>query len=267
VQIAVPDHWAVNDYGCNMTTKPTVVRGVGAQAACLTEEAPTKELAFIGPDESPETRQTSEFPRRAVSLGGVDAERAEGKTPDGRHIGSVRIVARGVLVLVKARDADTLGLILDSAKIVDVDHNGCPDRRPEGARPAANHPRAAAEMAPDNPKSISICYYGESGSALQSSARLEGERAAKLAAELNRMPSGLNADAHPKTCLHPPVPPPPDAVLFVEDAAGKGAIYVRFAGCVARGLDNGARRAHVRAALVRAFMLPLHTGYGHNGDL
>jgi hypothetical protein len=50
VQIAVPAHWAINDYGCGMSDKPTVVRGQGVQHLCLTPEKPTKEVAEIGID-------------------------------------------------------------------------------------------------------------------------------------------------------------------------------------------------------------------------
>ena len=241
--------------------------GIPSAGTCLTPEAPTKELAWIGPSQAPEARATAEFPRRTVRLGESDAERAEGKAPDGRHVGSLLLPSRGVLVLVKARDSATMRRILDSATRVKVDHNGCPDERPGEARPAAGQPSAATFMAPANPRAISICYYGESGKALQSSARLVGEPASKLGAELNRMPAGSNPDADPRTCLHPPQPPPADALLFVENDTGRGAIYVTFSGCVRRGLDNGARRARVSAELIKAFMQPLHTGYGFNGDL
>lgn len=267
VQLTVPGHWAVNDYGCNMTQGPTVVRGQGAQAACLTPETPTKELAWIGPAEAAEARATAEFPVRTIALDELDVERAEGRASDGRHVGSLRLPSQGAFVLVKARDAATMRRILDSARSVKVDHNGCPDTRPSDARPAAKHPGAEAALAPANPRGISICYYGESSRALQSSARLVGEAASKFAAQMNSMPAGPNPDADPRTCLHPKLPPPPDAVLFVEDAARRAAIYVTFGGCVRRGLDNGARRAHVSAALIKAFMQPLHTGYGFNGDL
>ena len=243
------------------------MRGLGAQAACLTPEAATKELAWIGPAEAAEAQATAELPRRTIVLAGLAAERAEGKAADGRHIGSLRLPSRGVFVLVKTRDATTMRRILDSAALVKLDHNGCPDERPGEPRPAAPHPSRERAMAPANPQRISICYYGQSGRPLQSSAQLVGKEAARLAAELNGMPAGSNPDADPRTCLHPPGPPPPDAVLFVEDAAGRSAIYVTFAGCVGRGLDNGTRRAHVSAALIQAFMQPLRTGYGFNGDL
>jgi hypothetical protein len=267
VQIGVPSHWAINDYGCGMTDGPTVVRGQGAQRLCLTPEKSTKEVAEIGIDAPNAVGAGPAFTRREVSLDGVSAERTEGQGADGRYFGWLRIPSRRVLVSVRVHDPDVARRILDSARLVAADQNGCPDRRPPAARPGAAHPEAASALSPERPTAISVCYYGEQGNALQSSARLSGPQAAALAAALNQAPAGPNPDADPKMCLHPAAPPPADAVLLVEDAAGRGAIHVTFSGCVGRGLDNGARRARVNASIIKMFMEPLHTGYGYNGDL
>lgn len=267
VQISVPPHWAVNDYGCGMSDRPTVVRGQGAQRSCLTPEKPTKEVAEIGIDAPGAVGADPAFARREVSLGGVSAERVEGRSADGRHFGWLRIPSRKVLISVRTHDPEVTRRILDSAQLASVDHNGCPDRRPPPRRPEATHPSARSALSPANPTSIAVCYYGEHGEALQSSARLSGAEAAALAAALNQAPAGPNPDVDPKMCLHPPAPPPADAVLIVEDAAGRGMIYVSFSGCVGRGLDNGERRARVSAPLVKMFMDPLHAGYAFHGDL
>jgi hypothetical protein len=267
VQISVPGHWAVNDYGCNMSDGPTVVRGQGAQRLCLTPEKPTKEVAEIGLDAPGAVGAEPGFARREVSLGGVSAERIEGRGADGRYFGWLRIPSRKVVVSVRVHDPEVARRILDSAQIAGVDHHGCPDKRPPSRRPEATHPSAPSALSPGNPTSIAVCYYGEHGDALQASARLAGPEAAALAAALNQAPAGSNPDADPKMCLHPPAIPPADALLLVEDAAGRSTIHVSFSGCVGRGLDNGARRAQVSAPLIKMFMAPLHTGYAFQGDL
>ncbi|WP_193790782.1 hypothetical protein [Sorangium cellulosum] len=267
MQISVSAHWAVNDYGCNMSDRPTVVRGMGAQRQCLTPEKPTKEVAEIGLDAPGAVGADPAFAHREVSLGGVSAERIEGRGADGRYFGWLRIPSRKILISVRTHDPEVTRRILDSVQLAGVDHNGCPDRRPPSRRPEATHPGARSALSPAHPISIAVCYYGEHGDALQSSARLSGTEAAALAAALNQAPAGPNPDADPKMCLHPPAPPPADALLIVEDAAGRGTIYVAFSGCVGRGLDNGERRAQVSASLVKMFMEPLHTGYVFHGDL
>ncbi|KYG08177.1 hypothetical protein BE21_02035, partial [Sorangium cellulosum] len=263
VQIEVPADWAVNDYGCNMSDRPTVVRAQVYQLGCLTPEKPTKQVAQIGADAPEEVKKGPEFTRRDVSLGGVNAERTEGRGADGRHFGWLRIPSRQILISVRTHDPEIARRILDSAQLVSVDHNGCPDRRP----PKAAHPGARTAMAPRDPASISICYYGPRGDVLRTSARLSGRDAAALAAALNASRPGPNPDVDPKQCLHPPAPPPADAVLLVEDAAGKGAIHVAFSGCTGRGLDNGAQRAHVDLPIIQRIMIPLGTGFTFNGDL
>ncbi|WP_437498574.1 hypothetical protein [Sorangium sp. So ce1099] len=267
VQIEVPAGWAVNDYGCNMSQGPTVVRAQGAQRTCLTRETPAKQVAIIGPDAPDDAMKGPGLTRRGVSLGGVSAERTEGRGADGRYLGWLRIPSQRVLVSVRAHDPEVARRILDSAQVVSVDHNGCPARRPPGKRPQATHPGARSAMAPGNPSSISICYYGTAADALLTSARLSGQEAAALAAALSSAAPGPNPDADPKECLHPPAPPPADAVLLVEDAAGRGAVHVAFSGCTGRGLDNGALRAHVNVPLIKLVMTPLGTGFMFNGDL
>jgi hypothetical protein len=78
---------------------------------------------------------------------------------------------------------------------------------------------------------------------------------------------GPNPDTDPQQCLHPPVPPPADAVLLVNAPQRQQAIHVSFSGCTGRRLDNGVRQAHVSVSLLKAILTPLHTGYGFNGDL
>lgn len=267
VQIEVPAHWAVNDYGCNMSDKPTVVRGGGVVLSCLTPEKATKEVAEIGLIPQKGSGADPAFPRRPVSLDGVSAERSEGRGADGRFFGWVSIPSQKVLVSVRTHDPAVTRRILDSVKVAAVDPNGCSAKRPAGRRPKATRPDAQSAMVPPNPTSISICYYGTDGDALQASTRLSGEKAVALAAALNGAASGPNPDADPKTCLHPPAPPPADIVLLADDTSGPTTVFFTFSGCVGRGLDNGAKRGQVKKSLIQLVMGPLQIGYAFNGDL
>ncbi|WP_438024007.1 hypothetical protein [Sorangium sp. So ce233] len=250
-----------------MSDRPTVVRAQGPQRDCLTPEKPTKQVAIIGHDAPADVRTGPEFTRRDVSLGGASAERTEGRGADGRHLGWLRIPSRRLMVSVRTHDPEIARRILDSARLVSVDHNGCPARRPPEKRPAPTHPTARSAMAPANPSSISLCYYGASADTLLTSARLSGQEAAALAAALSSAAPGPNPDVDPKECALPPAPPPADAVLLVEDAAGRGAVHVAFSGCSGRGLDNGALRARVNQPLIHRIMAPLGTGFAFHGDL
>jgi len=267
IQIAVPASWAVNDYGCNMSDRPTMVRGQGAQLGCFTPERPTKELAWIGTDGGMALEALPGFRRENPTLDGTAAERVEGRTSDGRFIGWLRVPSRKLLVVAKVLDVRLLQRILDSAKLVPIDAHGCPEQRPAAKRPAPSPASAAATLAPAAPTSVSVCYYTAYDHRLQASTRLSGGAAVDLAARLNRSAPGPNPDTNPKECLHPPAPPPADAVLFIDDGAWRATVYVAFSGCIGRGLDNGVRQAQVSSSLLKAMLDPLHVGYGFSGDL
>lgn len=267
LQISVPAHWAVNDYGCNMSQQPTVVRGQGAQRSCLTPETPEKQLAWLGKDGGLPLENQLGASARAVTLDGVAGERVEGRASDGRFVGWLRLPARQQLLVVKVLDEALLRRILDSAKLVPVDHNGCTERRPSAPKDRPAHSAAALPLAPEKPSSVAICYYGSDGDQLLSSARLVGDPARDVAARLNRSAPGPNPDTDPKQCLHPPAPLPADAVLLIGDAQGSTTMHVSFSGCTGRRLDNGVRQAQVSASLLKAILTPLHTGYGFNGEL
>lgn len=267
LQISVPAHWAVNDYGCNMSQQPTVVRGQGAQMSCLTPETPEKQLAWLGKDGGLPLETLPGASARAVTLDGVAGERVEGRASDGRFVGWLRLPARQQLLVVKVLDEALLRRILDSAKLVPVDHNGCPELRPIAPKDRPARSAAALPLAPERPRSVAICYYGSNGDQLLSSALLVGDAARDVADRLNRSAPGPNPDTDPKQCLHLPAPPPADAVLLLGDAHGSTTIHVSFSGCTGRRLDNGLRQAHVSASLLKAILTPLHTGYGFNGEL
>jgi hypothetical protein len=266
VQIEVPSDWAVNDYGCNMSDRPSVVRAQGAVRMCLTLEQPTKQVALIEAQSAAAKIAGEGLVKRQVSLAGVSAERSEARGKDGRYLGWLHVASRGVTVTVKVLDPELRRRILDSAKLVSVDQNGCADQRPVAKRPDPRNTSPGSALVPAAPSALSVCYYGE-GARLQASARLDGARASELAAALNKAPAGPNPDADPKQCLHPATPPPPDAVLLAAGATAPTTVYVAFSGCVGRGLDNGARRAQVTASIVKLVMTPLGTGYAMNGDL
>ncbi|MEU4642249.1 hypothetical protein [Micromonospora sp. NPDC023814] len=288
-EIRVPAHWTVNDSGCGMTDAPSVVRGVGPQPSCFTPEPAHKELAEIGerpgggpltelPAREPSGRPSAgALPERAVEVSGVPAVRAEGRLPDGRYAGTVTVSARQVAVTVRTRDEATTRRILDSLRLVETDHAGCPTRRPfvasapppEQDRSGAPVPEVAmlpgrTPFVPADPSSIAICAYGEErdgvhGDRLRTSARLTGSDAAALASALNRARPGGNPDLAGNDCR--PDPARYDALLLVRGPDGETPVRVTYSGCSELGLDNGVRRAAVTMTLLAQMMRPLKTGY------
>lgn len=258
-QILVPADWARNDYGCNMTAQPSVVRGNSAGRMCLTREPPAKEVAIIAgwPSESPvEAPPEPDLPERGVTIDGTAAQRAEGMLPDGRYTGWVTVPSRQVRVVVRTLAAATMQRILDSLQLVNVDHVGCPTRRPSGVAPGP----PSESFVPADPTAVSICNYYARGELLQSSTRLVGAEARALATTLNQAPPGPNPPASECLQFEPPVP---EAFLIM----GSQVLSVTYSGCTGRGVDNGVRQVHVTQTLIHQVMRPLGGGYAFNGDI
>jgi hypothetical protein len=260
LQIAVPGGWEVNNYGCNMTDRPSVVRAQGMTRSCHTPEPTTKNVAVIGAtaDQLHEGMTT-----RQVLIGGVPATLAEGRLPDGRYAGQLAVPSRKVYLDVRTTDEPERREILNSAHLVDVDHAGCAT-----TRPASGAGSGAPSMIPVDPDYVAVCYYaGGTDERLQASANLGDTEIRQLVEAANAAPEGRNPDLPPSRCRDS-VEVAPDVVLQFSGADGasgaNGAVsrvWVTFSSCTRRGLDNGTRQAHVSREIVELLMTPLHSGY------
>ncbi|MFG3418460.1 hypothetical protein [Micromonospora sp. NPDC048063] len=284
-EIRVPAHWAVNDSGCGMTDAPSVVRGKTVERACWSPEPADKEIAVLDqwPME-PSQPGGAGFVQRAVDVGGVLAVRAEGRLPDGRFAGTVTVSGRQVAVTVRTRDEATTRRILDSFRLVETDHAGCPTRlvpvapaplpgQKSPGPPTAQTTEDQKQMpfVPGDPSSISVCSYGsldsyrERRDRIEASARLSGAEATALAAALNAARPGGNP-APPGLACAPPDPLGYEALLLVRHQGEEVWVRVNWNGCT-RGLDNGASRAQLTMSLLRNIMGPMKTGYSLSHDL
>ncbi|MFG3711361.1 hypothetical protein [Micromonospora sp. NPDC047730] len=284
-EIRVPAHWAVNDSGCGMTDAPSVVRGKTVERACWSPEPADKEIAVLDqwPME-PSQPGGAGFVQRAVDVGGVLAVRAEGRLPDGRFAGTVTVSGRQVAVTVRTRDEATTRRILDSFRLVETDHAGCPTRlvpvapaplpgqkSPGPPTAQTTEDRKRTPFVPSDPSSISVCSYGsldpygERRDRIEASARLTGAEAVALAAALNAARPGGNPAPPGLACARPD-PVGYEALLLVRHQGDEVWVRVNWNGCT-RGLDNGASRAQLTMSLLRNIMGPMKTGYSLSHDL
>jgi hypothetical protein len=177
VEIAVPGDWIVNDWGCNQTPAPTVVRYQGAVTACLTPEPASKDIAVI--DNQPDM-SAGAAPR---SLDGQTVQRARSRLPDGRYAGWFWVESRSVAVTVRTHSEATTRTVLDSARLVDVDSRGY-----TVAGPVEPHPADTATFVLADPTSVSGCSYAVRQGPdhrLKASVELTGASARRLAAAMN----------------------------------------------------------------------------------
>ena len=260
LELAVPASWKINDTDCNQTDAPSIVRAQVFANECLTPEPTSKEIVEIFGDQSLEEAQLPEgLEPYDVSLGDEPAERGEGRTDDGRFAGWLRVPRLKVAVEARVHERDTLTRVLDSARVVDVDHNGCATAREDiRATPPATQTLVASDT-----QAWSVCYFGRSDVLLASS-WLEGDAASRLVTKLNEAEPGANPDVPEDQCLRTEAVPPVDAMLIAQGTRERAIVEVSFSSCTHRGLRNGRDTSRVSPDLLQAFMESLHTGYGHS---
>jgi hypothetical protein len=262
-EIQVPVTWTVNEWGCGrMTGNPTVVRGQGGQDMCLPAEPADKEVALLfalGPVDDLQAPQKEPLASSQVELDGVAAIRTEGTLSDGRYAGSIVVSSRAVAVTVRTRHEGVTKHILDSFRLVDVDHLGCaattvwPKSFPKA--------EAGRPLLPEHQARLVLCLYLGSPR-LQSSTELTGDTAAGIAAAIAAAKEGRNPDAPASQCLPEP-PIAPDLVLLADGTS----VSVIFSPCVGRGITDGRHWSQITKATVAKLMAPTHAGYGMSGDL
>ncbi len=280
LQIAVPTTWQTNDWGCPEDERPTVVRAWDAVDLCLGVKLVTKEFAIIRQASTYQGTEgvatdidadVSRVVSRTVRLNGVAVTRAAGPIGGGRFAGWIVAKSRDVEVIVRTNSEAQLTAILDSARLVTIDHNGCASVEPAPVRPSpppAGTPAGTPFVDPA-PAAISVCFYGNilGNGRLQASSRRTGPEAVALASALNATAIGTNR-GYPKDCEPSSGPQMPDAVLLIQRADGTTQVVnATFQSCVGVHLDNGRQYRKLTVDLVAQIMAGMHAGYGYNRSL
>lgn len=156
-----------------------------------------------------------------------------------KTVGSTR-----VWVLADAEHLDEAGRIVESARVVTVDHSGCPVTSPIQAKAWVRPSEPFDVAAVDKVDSIAVCQYamaeGTAKPGLLASRLLEGAAADDLLDAIKAAPVGGGPNA-PENCLHEPSPNPAE-VLRLTWAGSTGEIYVYNRSCVNNGFDDGTHR-------------------------
>jgi hypothetical protein len=255
-QAEVPIDWRTNDFGCNMSAAPTVVRGQGTARLCLTPEPAAKEVAIFGSGELPETPAAGST---SVTVDGVPAKRSSTILDKGRYHGWIHVPSLDVHLVVRTLRQATTDHILDSFQIADPDHLGCPAVRPPVT--AQQTAPGGALVAP-TADSLAICRYAPTPAGrLDASTALAANEAEPVMGLLNSAPQGRNPDPAPGQCIETEQPAT-DVMLLVTTGTTVTRVWIIFGYCTGRGMTNGVRQAAVSDDLIHAVMRPLKVGYG-----
>jgi hypothetical protein len=269
VKIAVPASWSRNDYGCAMSAQPTVEHWRSDERDCGRVEPPDKDVAVIYVDGYDYDVRDRTLPSRPVVIGGAPGTRAEGRIADGRYEAWVLVPTDPpVVVVVRTREATVAQQIIDSVRLVDPDHNGCPRQRPaRPSEPPTVAPPRGEPFVAAPPTEISVCLYGPAeSSVIRGSGRLRDEAAAALVTLLNATPPGRNPDVPATECQVPPAWP--ELVLLLRTGEQTTTVWITYGGCTGRGMDDGTSAVQVTRSVLDAVLRDVRRrSSGWNGDL
>lgn len=269
VEIAVPASWSLNDYGCPMTSRPTVEHWKSDARDCGRAEPPEKDVAVIYDDGFDYDERDRTLPSRPVVISGALGTRAEGRIADGRYEAWVQVPTDPpVVVVARTREPTVAQKIIDSVQLVDPDHNGCPRLRPArpSGPPAAAPPRGEPFVAV-HPAEIAVCHYGPAEtSVIRASGRLRADAATALVKLLNDAPPGRNPDRPTSECLEEK-PNWPELVLLLRAGEQTTTVWVSYGGCTGRGMDDGTYSVQVTVSVLDAVHDLLRWGSGWSGEL
>lgn len=252
VQVLVPASWKVDDTFCGTPQSDTVVRR-GDGRDCLKKQEPG--LTVLRFDElaaEPRTRGRLEAANATepVDLAGTPARR--GTLPAAEmvpgSVGRVLVVPSVSVVLVaQAPSVARADALLDTARVVDVDANGCPTRVP-GTMPdgPARRAGAGAALLPGTPASVSVCQYEDR--LLEASRRLPPSLVTALQTQLDGLPTGRSGRVPPRNIAPDFCPTLDDDGVLLDATYDRGPgvqVWVRDQACTDRSTTNGSavRRA------------------------
>ncbi|MFL6073528.1 MAG: hypothetical protein ACJ73S_09050 [Mycobacteriales bacterium] len=262
LEVQVPADWSVNDLGCGKTHRPTVLRAldtaaVQAPTGCRLQLSPHTDHARIEVLRPAPT----DLPVHNITLNGAGGISAEGRTSDGRYTGWLYIRSPQVSLTVVTGNAATTHRILHSARLVAVDHLGCPTR--DSDRRTSPLAEGSAPFVPPGQVSAVACLYQPDqpiDNRLSASAALPPANVSALANALN-----AGQAVHDHSC-----PSHPEehedrryALVRFRDTGGDvTTVDVEFTtSCVGSVVLRGETMVKLTFDTARLFMDPLHAGF------
>lgn len=198
-----------------------------------------------------------------VWFGTADSPRVEeydeGWVEETRQVGDVPVT-------ILARIDQLRAEIFASARMVaDVDVHGCPVQHPISADPAHRPDPSAGGLATlGEPTEVSACTYALGHedpdgppAPLLASSRITDEAAVALVDALESAPEGIGPD-DPGDCSAEAALGDRALVLRISDGASVRDVYVRHAGCVGHGVDDGVVHRMMTTAVAEQALVGPH---------
>ena len=249
MEISVPAAWTLNDTKCGEPRRDTVILPFqGGTPMCGTRHRPGLTVAWFATTEGRSGQAWADVATEPTEVSGHPAFKGTGKARLAREPRTVLVVPGiDVVLSVTLGDKDLAERIIDSARVVDIDHNGCDTDVGRVAVSGANAPEDA--LVPAGPSSSSVCRYVDG--AIARSVRLPGGVAAALARTMNALDPVAEQSARPG-CQRTN-PRRGFIVRFEYPDASTANVAAYLDDCRLR-VDNGVRSGRIDSVVLRALV-------------
>lgn len=242
VQLLVPSTWKLDDARCGTPQHDTVLRsGAGLVQAC---GRPTVPALTVVRFEALAEREFSTGPAAAAKTpADVDGTPAlRGSRVNIRDRYAVLVVpSEQVVVTASAPTLTEADALLDTARVVTVDANGCRSRLDSSrAGGPSDREGANAHLLPGDPADVSICRYAQLR--LEDSRRLSPDAIAGAQRVLDALPTGRSGRVPPGEIMPAICHQIDDDVTTLDATYAAGlnlTVYLRDQACTDRSPTNG----------------------------
>ena len=264
LEVGIPKSWPLSPVNCETPKTSTLIVTGGAAPACLGIDPPHLTVVRVERSDSAEREAPDDEKnviRRAIAVSGLPATERISTLSDGRTRLVVNVPSRGVSLVAAGPDPALLERIAGTARVFDVDLNGCSWQVPD--RPSWDRTSSHKAIDVGQPTSVTVCSYAGT---LETSATLRGEEAASLVTALGRAKSGESPDAPAADCLDPG-PQVTDLRIVLHGPGGDTPLVGHFSRCTDRYVASPKGVSQMTESILRAALIPLHIGWGFAAPL
>ena len=174
LEIGIPKSWPLISLGCDIPKKSTLIVTGGAGPSCGWIEPPKLTIVriedidsakFVAFDDTVESNVRT----RSINVSGQPATERTSTLSDGRTRLAVTVPSRRATLIAAGPDPALLARIVGTARVFDVDLNGCSWQAPQP--PSWDRPSSQQAIDVGQPDSVTVCSYAGT---LVTSATLHG---------------------------------------------------------------------------------------------
>jgi hypothetical protein len=267
LEIAIPKGWPLISQGCDIPTRSTLIVTGGAGPSCGWDEPANLTIVRVEDIDlaTAELRfaQTEEgyVSTRATEVDGLPAAERTSTLADGRTRLVLTVPDRRATLIAAGPDPALLRRVAGTARVFDVDLNGCTWQPPD----PPSWDRVGAQQAVDvgQPTSVTVCNYAGT---LVTSATLRGAQANSLVSALRNAKPGKSPDVPSTDCIDTGKRTV-DLRIVLHGTGGDTPLDGYFSRCTDRYVASPTGVSQMTEKILSTALTPLHLGWSYPGPL